>query len=116
MDKNKVDEAAELNKEITTKKKTLDELKNNIKSEGIGSFEGNSYIATVSTMCKQSFDTDMAVKIAKKSGIKWILKDTIDEDALQDGIAAGEIDSELFKDCVTQTETKVIKFKKRSKK
>lgn len=111
-----IDKAAQLNKEIKKLEKELNTYKTSIKEGGIGSFEGENYVADVSKRVRQrTFNQEKALDIVKKLGAKWLLKQVVDEEKLEDAIATGEIDGKEFKDCIDVTYNTVITFKEKKK-
>ena len=54
--------------------------------------------------------------LLKELGAKWLLKEVVDTDKLEDSIAAGEVDGSKFADCIDKKETLAVKFVKGKKK
>lgn len=107
-----IDDIARMNSELSELKKKLEKAKTEIKSKGIGSYEGTEYKAIVECRVSSKLDTEKALKVAKEIGAKWIIKETIDEEALEDSIAGNEIDGSKFADCITEKKTLAVKFVK----
>lgn len=108
---NLIDRAAELNakkKEIDTE---LNEIKAKLKSNGVGTFIGNKYKAVVTTRITRTLDQAKAVQVAKKLNAKWLLKEVVDEDVLEQSLASGEIEAKEFADCIISKSTQAISFK-----
>ena len=82
--------------EFNELKKEIDREKAEIKSNGVGSFKGSEYKAIVEERVSSKLDTDKALKVAKEIGAKWVIKEVVDETALEDSIASGEIDGSKF--------------------
>lgn len=99
----KVSEYNDLGKEI-------DKEKAELKSNGVGEVEGSEYRAVIKERVTQSLDKEKALKVAKEIEAKWVIKETIDEEALEDSIASGEIDGSKFADCINEKKTLAIKF------
>lgn len=112
-----IDEAAELNKQYKKIEKELNDMKKVIKEEnGVGSYEGDSYIAVISTKVRQrKLNQQKALEVVKKIGAKWLLTQVVDEEKLEDALATGEIDPKEFADCVDTTYNTTITFKERKK-
>ena len=107
-----VDEVYELNKKINSLKKELDEAKKELKSQGIGDYVGNKYVACVKDRVRESFNTDKCVEIIKKNNLNWLLKETVDEERLENDIYNGVVDASLFQDAIETTHTFAVTFKK----
>lgn len=107
-----IDILAEMNVEFNNKKKELETYKSEVKLNGVGSYKGNRYTAIVEERTSSSFDVEEATKIAKANGMKWVLKQVVDEALLEDEIAQGHIDGKLFAGCVKTKSTQAIKFVK----
>lgn len=105
-----VDELAKKNAELTALKKEVDGLKAQVKSQGIGSYEGNEYKAIVEERVSQKLDPEKTLEVVKKLNAKWLLKEVVDEEALEDAIATGEIDGAKFADCLIEKKTMAVKF------
>lgn len=113
---NLIDEAAELNKKYKDIEKQLESKKKEIKENGEGSFEGEKYVATVLKRVRQrKFNQSKALEVVKKLGAKWLLKQVVDEEKLEDALATGEIDAKEFADCVDVSYNTVITFKEKKK-
>ena len=107
-----VDEAAELNNKKALLEKDLKDKKDEIKKSGLGSYEGNKYIATVTSKVRQrKLNQAKALEVVNKLGAKWLLTQVVDEEKLEDAIATGEIDGKEFADCVDTSYNTVITFK-----
>lgn len=109
----RVERAYQLNIEINEKKKELDKLKAEIKAGGVGVVDGESCQAIVESRITSSINEPKALQKAKDMGAKWLIKEAIDLDALEDAIAAGEIDAKEFADCIIEKTTLAVKFKAR---
>ena len=107
-----IDILATKNAQLNELKKEVDKLKAEVKSQGVGNYQGNEYEAIVENRTASKLDLEKALEVAKDNNIKWVIKETIDEEALEDSIAQGEIDGSLFADCITEKTTTAIKFKK----
>lgn len=108
---NIIDEAAELNNQYKEIEKKLSDKKKEIKKNGEGSFEGDKYIAVVSQRAKRKFNQDKALEVVKKLNAKWLLKQVVDEEKLEDALATGELDASEFKDCVETSYSSAITFR-----
>jgi hypothetical protein len=51
------------------------------------------------------------VQVAKKLNAKWLLKEVVDEDVLEQSLASGEIEAKEFADCIISKSTQAISFK-----
>lgn len=107
-----IDEAGQLNAEITAKKKNLDSLKNQIKLLPEDELEGSNFKAVITTRVTKSFNEDLLLQKVKEAGALWLIKETVDLDKLEDSIAMNEIDGSMFADCIVAKETKALSFKK----
>lgn len=113
---NLIDEAAELNNRYKDIEKQLASKKKEIKENGEGSFEGEKYVATVTKRVKQrKLNQTKAFEVVNKLGAKWLLKQVVDEEKLEDALATGEIDAKEFVDCVDISYNTVIIFKEKRK-
>ncbi len=113
---NIIDEAAELNNRYKDIEKQLSSKKKEIKENGEGSFEGEKYVATVTKRVKQrKLNQTKALEVVNKLGAKWLLKQVVDEEKLEDALATGEIDAKEFVDCVDISYNTVIIFKEKRK-
>lgn len=113
MENKLVDLAAELNTEINNKKKILDGYKGELKALGESEISGSKYKAVVSTYANKTFNADKALAVVKKIGANWLIKETVDLDKLEEGIATGEIDAGEFADCIDKKNITKIVFKAR---
>ena len=89
-----VDEVYELNKKINELKKQLDEAKKELKANGVGDYAGDKYVACV----------------------KDRVKETVDEEKLENDIYNGTVDASLFQDAIETTHTFAVTFKKNKNK
>lgn len=112
MSENKIDLLAKKNEELNSLKKEVDKLKAEVKSQGVGLYEGSEYKAIVEERVSQKLDQEKTLEVVKKLNAKWLLKEVVDEEALEDSIATGEINGAEFADCVIEKKTMAIKFVK----
>lgn len=112
-----IDEAGELNKQYKKIEKDLNEMKKVIKEEnGEGSYDGDNYVAVISTRVRQrKLNQQKALEVVKRIGAKWLLTQIVDEEKLEEALATGEIDPKEFADCIDTTYNTVITFKERKK-
>lgn len=111
---NLIDKAGELNFQSKEISKELEKCKAEIKGNGVGSFEGDKWVATVSqTVGKKKLNQVRALEVVKKLGAKWLLSEIVDEEKLEDAIASGEIDAKEFVDCIDTSYVTKITFKAR---
>lgn len=111
-----IDEVYELNKKINTLKKQLDEAKKELKVNGVGDYTGDKYVACVKDRVKETFNADKCVDIIKKNKLNWLLKETVDEEKLENDIYNGTVDASLFQDAIETTHTFAVTFKKNKNK
>mgnify|MGYP006327569795 FL=1 len=111
-----IDELAELNKQFNEIKKKLDKAKAEYKEQGEGRYEGSSYSLVVEKRVSQKLNEEKATEVIKELGAKWLLKEVVDTDKLEDSIAVGEVDGSKFADCIDTKETLAVKFVKGKKK
>lgn len=109
----KIEEVYKLNSEINEKKKQLDKAKAEIKAQGLGSYDGLTVKAVVEERVTSYVNEAKALEVVKKLGAKWLIKETVDTDKLEDAIASGEIDASEFVDCLVEKRTLVLTFKKK---
>ena len=109
----RIEKAFELNNEINAKKKELDKIKAEIKAQGVGSYDGESCVARVEDRVTSYVNEAKALEVVKRIGAKWLIKETVDTDKLEDAIASGEIDASEFVGCLVEKHTSVLTFKKR---
>lgn len=106
-----VDELGELDKEQKRIKNILDKGKAELKDTDETLIEGSKYKAVISTRTSTEFNEDKCLKVVQDNSIHWLIKPSVDLKALEDAIVGGEIDVELFKDCISESTTKAITFK-----
>lgn len=111
----RIERAYELNKQAQTIKKELDKIKAEIKAQGLGDYDGETCICQVQDRVTSYVNEDKALEVVKKLGAKWLIKETVDTDKLEDAIASGEIDGAEFTDCIIEKHTSVVTFKVRGK-
>ena len=99
-----------LKKEIEA---TKNELKEYAKSNDLMVLEGTKFMAVISERNKPKLNQEKAVEVVLKAKAKWLLKQIVDEDKLEEAIRSGEIDGKLFADCYTTKTSSVISFKKK---
>ena len=99
-----------LKKEIEA---TKNELKKYAKSNDLMVLEGTKFMAVISERNKPTLNQEKAVEVVLKAKAKWLLKQVVDEDKLEEAIRSGEIDGALFADCYTTKTSSVISFKKK---
>lgn len=109
--KDLIDRAAELNAKKREIEAELEKLKVKLKANGVGTFIGSNYKAVVTERTTRSLDQDKAVKVAKKLNAKWLLKEIVDEDTLEQSLASGELEAKDFADCVISKTTQAITFR-----
>lgn len=112
MTETKIDLLAKKNEELNSLKKEVDKLKAEVKSQGVGSYEGSEYKAIVEERVSQKLDPEKTLEVVKKLNAKWLLKEVVNEEALEDSIATGEIDGSKFADCIIEKKTMAVKFVK----
>ena len=112
-----IDETALQNVTYNNLKKELEvaknELKEYAKSNELMELEGTTFTATISERNKPTLNQEKAVEVVLKAKAKWLLKQIVDEDKLEEAIRSGEIDGKLFADCYTTKTSSVISFKKK---
>ena len=110
-----IDELAELNEQYKKLGTRLSDLKKQLKSDGDGTFEGDKYVACVTTRVRQrKLNQDKAIAVINKLGAKWLLKSVVDEEKLEDALAVGELDPKEFADCIDTSYNTVLTFKRRA--
>ena len=110
-----IDELAELNKQFNEIKKKLEKAKTKYKEQGEGRYEGSSYSLVVEKRVSQKLNEEKATEVIKELGAKWLLKEVVDTDKLEDSIAVGEVDGSKVADCIDTRETLAVKFVKGKK-
>lgn len=112
-----IDETALQNVTFNNLKKELEAAKNELKeyarSNDLMELEGTTFMATISERNKPTLNQEKAVAVVLKAKAKWLLKQIVDEDKLEEAIRSGEIDGKLFVDCYTTKTSSVISFKKK---
>ena len=108
-----IDEAAELSIKYKDIGKMLESKKKLIKDNGEGTFEGDRYVANVTKRVKQRKLNQQKALDVVKLGAKWLLKQVVDEEKLEDALATGELDPKEFVDCVETSYNTVITFKEK---
>lgn len=109
----RVEKAYELNEQMKKLKKELDVIKAEIKAGGLGSYDGQSCVAVVEDRVTTYIDEERALRKVKELGAKWLIKEAVDTDKLEDAIASGELDAKDFAECLKEKHTSVLTFKKR---
>lgn len=113
---NIIDEAAELNKQHKDIGNKLEAKKNEIKVKGEGVFEGDKYTASVARRVqRRKFNQAKALEVVNRLGAKWLLTQIVDEEKLEDALAAGELDPKDFIDCVETSYSIAVTFKEKKK-
>lgn len=112
-----VDEVAMDNIAFNDLKKKVEgakaEIKAYAKEQAVSEVDGTTFKATISERNQPKLNQEKAVEIALKAKAKWLLKQVVDEDKLEEAIRSGEIDGALFADCWTNKTISVISFKKK---
>lgn len=112
-----IDETAFQNVTYNNLKKELESAKNELKAYAkdneLVELEGTTFKATISERNQPKLNQEKAVEVALKAKAKWLLKQVVDEDKLEEAIRSGEIDGALFADCWTNRTSSVISFKKK---
>ena len=108
-----IDKAGQLDAQIKALNSELTEIKNQIKKEGAGSYDGSDYVAVVTTRNTRKLNQEKALAVAKKLNAKWLLKEVVDEEKLEDSLASGELDAKEFAGCIDSKPSMAITFKKR---
>ena len=112
-----IDETALQNVTYNNLKKELESAKNELKAYAkdneLVELEGTTFKATISERNKPTLNQEKAVEVVLKAKAKWLLKQIVDEDKLEEAIRSGEIDGKLFADCYTTKTSSVISFKKK---
>nr|DAX47302.1 MAG TPA: hypothetical protein [Caudoviricetes sp.] len=103
-------------KEMTT---TLTDGKNLIKEDftktKTNDYVGNLYAAKVSKRVSTKFDEKKVLKIVKENGLDWLLTEVVDLKKLEDALVANEVETELFADCISESETLAVTFRRNKK-
>ena len=105
-----IDEVAKANEEYNEAKKKLEKLKAEIKKQGEGNYDGSEYRAIVEKRVSSKLNPEKTLQVVKDLGAKWLLKEVVNEEALEDSIATGEIDATRFTDCMEEKTTLAVKF------
>ena len=112
-----IDETALQNVTFNNLKKELESSKNEIKEyckeNKLTSMQGTSFEVSISERSKATLNQEKAVEVVLKAKAKWLLKQVVDEDKLEEAIRSGEIDGKLFADCWSTKTSSVITFKKK---
>ena len=113
-----VDKLGNLNKRVKLLQAELESGKNDIKDNSgwDEKIEGDKWIANISTRHITKFDIERATKVCQEYELDWLLKTVVDEKKLEDAIAGGEVNSDLFENCISETKTKMVTFKEKKKK
>lgn len=109
----RVEKAYELNEQKKKIEKELDKIKAEIKAQGLGKYEGITAQAIVEERVTTYIDEERALRKVKELGAKWLIKEAVDTDKLEDAIASGELDAKDFAECLKEKHTQVLTFKKR---
>lgn len=122
--KNLINDYADKNKLFNSVKKEVDRLKTDIKTSmsemKLTDFATGDYIATVSTVTKESFDEELLVNFVKGLGIRGAVKkkEYVDMDVLEKAIYNGRISPEQLIEmerCKNSTSYQTLKIKKNKK-
>ena len=105
-----VDEIYEINKKINSLKKELDEAKKELKSQGIGDYVGNKYVACVKDRVRESFNTDKCVEIIKENNLNWLLKETVDEEKLENDIVKLNLQIDKLINSIAESNEFTLKY------
>lgn len=107
-----VDDYGELKVELDALKKDADEynkcIKELMQTEGLKEFDTGRYKAVYQVRKSESLDEEKVIEILKSNGIKGIVKTKqyVDEDALENAIYNGKLDSNIIKEI---NKTKITK-------
>jgi len=112
MTKVDVDKLGELDLEAKKIKKELDKGKAQLKESDEKEFVGNKFKAVISERTTTKLNIDKALSVIKDNDMKFLIKETVDEDKLNDALMTGEVDPTLFVDCVSSSTTKAVTFRK----
>lgn len=122
--KNLINDYADKNKLFNSVKKEVDHLKTDIKTTmsemKLTDFDTGDYVATVSTVTKESFDDELLVAFVKGLGIRGAVKkkEYVDMDVLEKAIYNGKISQEQLIEmerCKNSTSYQTLKIKKNKK-
>lgn len=112
-----IDKIAELSALIKEKTTELNKEKSLLKGQGKGTYEGEKYKAVVQERVSTHFKSEEAIKVAKEIGADWLVKtvEVLDEEKLKDALFTKELDASKFADCISESTTFVVSFKKKNK-
>ena len=122
--KSTINHYADKNRLFNSVKKECDSLKADIKiamaEMKLSDFDTGDYMATVSTVTKESFDEELLVAFVKGLGIRGAVKkkEYVDMDVLEKAIYNGKISQEQLiemEKCKNSTSYQTLKIKKSKK-
>lgn len=122
--KSTINHYANQNKLFNSIKKECDDLKSNIKTAmsemKLTDFNTGDYIATISTVTKESFDEELLVNFVKSLGIRRAVKkkEYVDMDVLEKAIYNGRVSQEQLiemEKCKNSTSYQTLRITKNKK-
>ena len=122
--KNLINDYADKNKLFNSVKKAVDRLKTDIKTSmsemKLTDFDTGDYIATISTVTKESFDEELLVNFVKSLGIRGAVKkkEYVDMDVLEKAIYNGRVSQEQLIEmerCKNSTSYQTLRITKNKK-
>lgn len=112
-----IDTLAKNNAKLNEIKKKVEEAKTELKAyfkeNNMSEFEGTSFKVIIGERNQVKLNQDKAVEVVLKANAKWLLKQIVDEEKLEEAIRSGEIDGSLFADCWTTKTVQTVTFKKK---
>lgn len=122
--KSTINHYADRNKLFNSIKKECDGLKSDIKTAmsemKLADFDTGDYVATVSTVTKESFDEELLVNFVKSLGIRGAVKkkEYVDMDILEKAIYNGRVSQEQLiemEKCKNSTSYQTLRITKNKK-
>ncbi len=122
--KSTINHYADRNKLFNSIKKECDGLKSDIKTDmaemKLSDFDTGNYVATVSTVTKESFDEELLVNFVKSLGIRGAIKkkEYVDMDVLEKAIYNGRVSQEQLIEmerCKNSTSYQTLRITKNKK-
>ena len=105
----------ELKENIQKEKTVLTEAEKIVRSRKINKNSEDPPEIIPIDFVSQKLNEEKATEVVKELGAKWLLKEVVDTDKLEDSIAVGEVDGSKFADCIDRKETLAVKFVKGKK-
>ena len=80
---------------------------------GMKDYAGKQYMAKVSKRVSTKFNEGKVLDIVRKNGMDWLLTEVVDLRKLEDALVSGEVDPSMFADCVSESTSIAVTFRRK---